>query len=344
MKQLTFFLIYCLFIQVSVGQTSSLEITETYSLPKTSIRAIETNSDGQLWFAGSNGIIGSIKDSTMEMDTINIEGKTPQFRSIAATDKAIYILSIEDPALLYTFPKQNFTAAFKELSYREEHEKVFYNSLKLNGSLGVAMGDPTDGYLSVLISNDQKSWQKLDGSILPTIFEGEAGFAASNTNVSIQGDRIWIATGGMKARVFYSYDAGKSWKVSNTPLQQGAKMTGIFSMDFHDENLGIIAGGNWEEKSSKINTLALTLDGGKNWKPLANGSVLGYISCVQFVPGKKGQHVIATSTEGTYYSVDTGKNWEKIADEGYYTLRMIDQSEAWMATYEKIVKVKINLN
>jgi hypothetical protein len=43
---------------------------------------------------------------------------------------------------------------------------------------------------------------------LPRTANGEAAFAASNTNIVIKGNNTWIVSGGMKARVFYSADKG----------------------------------------------------------------------------------------------------------------------------------------
>ena len=57
-----------------------------------------------------------------------------------------------------------------------------------------------------------KTWNKLSCESLPKTVEGEAAFAASNTNIVLKGNKVWIVSGGKKARVFYSSDKGKTWQ------------------------------------------------------------------------------------------------------------------------------------
>jgi hypothetical protein len=66
---------------------------------------------------------------------------------------------------------------------------------------------------------------------LPRTANGEAAFAASNTNIVIKGNNTWIVSGGMKARVFYSADKGNTWEVYDTPIVQG-KDDWHFTADF----------------------------------------------------------------------------------------------------------------
>ena len=45
-------------------------------------------------------------------------------------------------------------------------------------------------------------------SQLPKTVEGEAGFAASDTNISIFVDKVWLASGGAVSRILYWEDKG----------------------------------------------------------------------------------------------------------------------------------------
>ncbi|UCE94104.1 MAG: oxidoreductase, partial [Flavobacteriaceae bacterium] len=195
--------------------------------------------------------------------------------------------------------------------------------------------------LSVIRTTDGgNNWQKTDCANLPKVTEGEAAFAASNTNIASYGDKVWIVTGGSKARVLISVDKGESWKVRETPIVQGGKMTGIFTTDFYDELNGIVMGGNWEEKKNGKDSKAITSDGGESWNSI-NSNVPGYISCVQYVPGSKGNNLVAVSTEGLFYSEDAGNNWIRIYDKGYYSLRFSGPNEIWLSGHEEIVKIKL---
>ena len=76
-------------------------------------------------------------------------------------------------------------------------------------------------------------------------------FAASNTNIKIIDNIIWIVTGGAKARVFKSVDFGDTWEVFDTPIIQGDGPQGIYSVDFAYELNGIVVGGNYYETKRK---------------------------------------------------------------------------------------------
>lgn len=320
-----------------------LEFVEQYDLPETSIRAIEVVDDNTLWFAGSGGKYGRIINGEMQLDSIEHKGNSPHFRSIAYNGQFIFLLSIEDPALLFKIDPEQSLGNY-ELVYQESNPKVFYDSMIFfDPQNGIAMGDPTENCLSILRTKDAGlNWTKNSCKTLPEIAEGEAAFAASNTNIAAKGKTAWIATGGVKARVFKSTDLGQNWTVIDTPIVQGGKMTGIFSIDFYDEKQGIIMGGNWEDKADGEASKAVTDDGGKTWRLIAENQLPGYISCVQYVPKGKGKKICAVSTEGIYYSDNSGSHWEKIENEGYYTLRFLHKGTAWVAGHEKISKIKID--
>jgi photosystem II stability/assembly factor-like uncharacterized protein len=225
------------------------------------------------------------------------------------------------------------------LVYREDHESVFYDSMTfLNSKDGIALGDPTDNCLSLLMTRDGgDSWAKIPCDDLPETFDGEAGFAASDSNIATFGDSIWVATGGSKARIWRSADKGEHWETFETPMVQGKSMTGIFSLDFSGPNEGIIMGGNWEDKDNGSKTKALTRDGGKTWVLVSEGKMPGYISCVQYLPGSEGREIMAVSTQGVFYSGDRGLTWSKVSEEGFYSLRFENRESAWLSRNNEIV-------
>ena len=133
----------------------------------------------------------------------------------------------------------------------------------------------------------------------------------------------FIATGGKEANVLVGSEYGKNWKKYKTPIVQGEKMTGIFSIDNLSMDTAIIAGGNWSSKENTENAMAITVNGGINWKIKENNP--GYISCVQFIP--KTKNIVACSTTGIYYSNDLAKSWKKVSENGYYTFRISGNGE-----------------
>lgn len=272
---------------------------------------------------------------------INKDSLHPEFRSIAKTKDAIFILSVANPALLYKISNDRKVV---KLVYQEENEKVFYDSMQfLDTNFGVAMGDPVSNCLNIIITNDGgNTWQKIPCDKLPKVEEGEAAFAASNTNVMLRNNKIIIVSGGKKSRCFVSEDKGNTWQVYNTPIVQGKTMTGIFTADFYDENIGFIAGGNYEKQEDNSNNKAITKDGGKTWQLVGQSQGFGYASCIQFVPNSKGKSLICVGGTGVHYSNDSGNTWKKmLEDKDLYTIRFQNDSIAYAGGKNKIVKLTI---
>lgn len=315
-----------------------------YNLNNSSIRAIEIVNDSILWFAGSNGNFGRIINNHIEIGSLQeFNSKKLNFRSIAFNGDHLFLLSIENPAILLKLNPFGKKISQPKIVYQEHHEKVFYDSMKFfNNKDGIAIGDSTDGCLSVILTKDGgNSWHKILCQNLPEIYDGEAAFAASNTNIAIIKNTVWIATGGKRSRIFKSSNKGKNWIAHTTPIIQGKTMTGAFTVDFYDRNNGIIMGGNWEEKNSFKDTKASTHDGGKTWNLIANNQTPGYISCVQYIPQTKGKKIMAVSTEGIYYSNNKGGSWKKISDKSFYTIKFTNKNTAWLAGNNKIAKIKL---
>lgn len=314
---------------------------EKFKMDSTSIRAIEIINDSTVVYAGSIGDIGIITASGKLKATKKIVTDTivPHFRALAYTKKAFYALSVGNPALLYKYHDNVI-----DIVYKEEHEKVFYDCIKFFDELnGIAIGDPTDTCLSVLITRDGgNSWGKMNCEDLPKIEEGEAAFAASNTNIAIVGENAWIVTGGLKARVFHTSDMGLTWNVYNTPIVQGKNTTGIYSVDFYNETQGIICGGDYTDKFGNYANKAITNDGGKTWEIVAENMEPNYVSCVQYVPNTQGKEVFAVSTNGIFYSKNAGVNWVKLSNEGFYTIRFASSTIAWLSGNEVIAKIILN--
>lgn len=317
---------------------SKVSIEEVYKNDSLSIRAITVIGEN-LAFAGNNGVYGlyHAKNHSTKINVQKKDSLKPEFRAVANTATDFFILSVGNPALLY----KTGDAGKMELVYTEENENVFYDAMNFwNDREGIAMGDPTENCLSIIITRDGgKSWYKLACKDLPEIADGEAAFAASNSNIAIQGDKTWILSGGKKSRVFYSEDKGKSWQVFETPLIQGESTSGGYSMDFYDEKNGFIIGGDYTKPEVNQANKAGTQDGGKTWKLVGEGMAPGYKSSIRYIPGSKGRGLIATGFTGIHYSKDAGKTWNKLSKEGFYTLRFINDTLAYAAGKGRIAKL-----
>ena len=314
-------------------------IVEPVLVDSLSIRAIEIMGN-TVAFAGSDGHFGvyipsqdKVNRNRQQHDSIY-----PEFRAVASTSEDFFMLSVGNPALLYKTGDQGEM----ELVYTEEHEKVFYDSMDFwNDEEGIAMGDPVEDCLSIIVTRDGgKSWKKISCGDLPEIEEGEAAFAASDSNIAIKGDKTWIVTGGMVSRVFFSPDKGRSWEVFELPIINGKATTGAYSVDFYDELYGIVIGGDYTVPDGNSANKAVTEDGGKTWNLVADGKDPGYKSSVRYVPGGDGKEVVAVGFTGISYSTDGGASWEDLSDESFYTIRFLNDSTAFAAGKHRLAKIK----
>jgi photosystem II stability/assembly factor-like uncharacterized protein len=307
-----------------------------------SIRALEVVDENTVWWAGSNGLVGHTNDGgkSWKADTLSYEGKVLQFRAISVTSKAVFVLSIESPALLFKSTDQGQSW---KVVYQEDHASAFYDAMQFwDDDNGIAMGDPTDGCISIIITKDGgENWTKLPCRQLPAAAEGEAAFAASNSNIALYGDHAWIVTGGAKARILHSPDKGKNWSISQSPIKEGGQMTGIYSVAFWDVNHGIIFGGDWNDKASNRQNKAVTSDGGKSWQLVADGTGPGFRSSVKYFPNGKGKAILAVGIPGISVSADAGKNWTVLSTESWYAAGFVPGTNAcWLAGHTKIGRVK----
>lgn len=301
-----------------------------------SIRAIDFLDQQTLAFAGNNGVYGTytipqdkIRSNILTNDSINFE-----FRAIAHNNQDFFMISVANPALLY----KTGDGGKMELVYTEQGEAVFYDAMAFwNTNEGLAIGDSNQGCFSILITRDAgNSWKRLPCEALPPFIEGEGAYAASNSNIKIIGDTTWIAT---TKRFLKSMDKGKTWVAQETPISGSTPYHGMYSMDFYDENVGFAIGGDFSEPNGNYANKALTIDGGKTWNLVADGEIPGYQSCVQFLPNGKGDKLVSVGFTGIHYSADQGQSWKKLSEEGFYTIRFLNDSIAFAAGKNRIAKL-----
>jgi len=332
-------LLIVLFVSCSESVTpvkfNSVTVEDIYT-DSFSIRAIELMGNN-LAFAANKGTFGSVdlKTGKIRSNVEKYHTGIPEFRAIAHTANDFFMLSVGSPALLY----KTGGKGHMELVYKEEGEGVFYDAMTfINDKDGIAVGDSVDGCLSIIITADGgTTWSKLPCSQLPKGIDGEGAFAASNTNIASVGNHVWVGT--TSGRIFYSSNKGQGWTVFQTPIRNSAPTEGIYSIDFLDKNIGIAIGGDYTNPSNSAANKAITKDGGKTWKLLADGVEPLYKSCVQFVPGTEGNGVVAVGFTGVSYSSDRGVSWKELSKESFYTLRFQNDSIAYAAGKNRISKL-----
>ncbi|NJB37955.1 WD40/YVTN/BNR-like repeat-containing protein [Croceivirga sp. JEA036] len=301
-----------------------------------SIRAITFLDKNTLAFAGSNGLYGTytLPTAVLRSNRMQFDSIAPEFRAIAHNTKDFFMMSVGSPALLY----KTGTNGEMDLVYSEEGENVFYDAMAFwNSEEGIAVGDTSNGCLAILITrNGGASWSRVACTNLPKAIEEEGAYAASNSNIVLLGDTTLVAT---TKRFLKSVDKGKTWTAIETPIKGTTDYHGMYSMDFYNASTGFVIGGDFAQPEGNAANKALTKDGGNTWQLVADGKNPGYKSCVQFVPHSDGKELVSVGFNGINYSADQGHTWKTLSEEGFYTLRFLNDSIAYAAGKGRIAKL-----
>ena len=306
-----------------------------------SIRALQIY-DGKVWYSGTDSKFGyvSLKDFT-DKKQMRLSEEKLEFRTLAQDKHSFYAINIGSPANFFKINKKNLTF---EIVNKDDDKNAFYDALHFYKNKFYTFSDPNeDLYLkfSEFLMDDGIFYLKSYPEYI--MVEGEAAFAASNTNIATSKNYLWLATGGKVARVFRLDLKKNSFEAFETPFIQGTASTGIYSIDFYNKNFGIAVGGDYTKQAENINNIATTNDGGKTWQIQASGKNGGYKTCVKFRPKSKGKDIIAVGDQNIEFSNDYGKIWKTISEEkGLYACEWIDENTLVFAGKNRIVKMEIN--
>lgn len=302
-----------------------------------SLRGLHVVSNSEIWASGSGGTIIHTTNGG-EAWTVQIVSGAEEldFRDIhAIDDKTIVAITSGTPARIY---RSSDGGSNWEIVFEEKDEKFFLDALSFfDGQHGIVMGDPMEGVLFLLETHDGgKTWAP--SSTAPTTNPGEAGFAASGTNMIVVGKQtVMIALGGAEpdqthatSRILVSGNRGTDWKFGSVPMPRGPA-SGIFSICFIDSDDGVAVGGDYLNPDATTGNYAVTRDGGKTWtvpdRPLPPD---GYRSCVAVWMNKKKPELIAVGPSGTDRSSDRGTSWSRISNEGYHAIEFSpDGTHGW---------------
>jgi photosystem II stability/assembly factor-like uncharacterized protein len=283
------------------------------------LRGVSAVSERVVWVSGAASTVLRTTDGGETWKKLKVTSDTLDFRDVDAIDaQTAYVLSIGNGPASRIYKTTDGGTTWT-LQFKSEDEKAFFDAMSFwDSDHGIVIGDSIDGHFCILITdNGGRLWQRVPAAVLPSALENEGAFAASGTNIAVHGSGLaWIATGaGPRARVLRTNDRGRTWKIADTPIASGPA-AGIFSIAFRDAMHGVIVGGDYTKEKDAIRNLAITSDGGVNWK-LVEG-LSGYRSVVAYVPGS--QRLVAVGPSGADYSDDDGHTWSSLEGAGFDTL------------------------
>ncbi|WP_336960006.1 glycosyl hydrolase [Chryseobacterium contaminans] len=327
------------FLSVGIAAFSQqVENIEVILNDKISIRALELY-DNKVWYSGSESKFGfvDLKDIKNQKQ-IKLSDDKLEFRTLAQDKNSFYAINIVSPARFFKIDKKDLKS---QIVYTDSAKTAFYDALHfVNDKLAYTFSDADSDLLLKLAVYKDGKWGMFKNNV--KLNEGEAAFAASNTNISSTKKNLWIATGGKASRIIKLNLKNEKLEIFNTPFIQGESSQGIYSIDFYDDQFGIAVGGDYTKQDANVNNIATTRDGGKTWQIQASGQNAGYMTCVKIKPGSKGKEVMAVGDQHISYSSDFGKTWKKISDEkGLYVGQWIDDNRIVFAGKDRILIMKI---
>jgi len=292
------------------------------------LRGLHVYSSDDVWASGSNGTIVNTFDGGEKWHVHRVPGAEElDFRDIHAIDDGTVIaITSGTPARVY---RSTSGGSNWSLAYESTDERVSFGSVCfLDDRRGIVMGDPVGDGLYLLATRDAgKTWRPFKQ--VPRVFPGEAGFAASGTNmISTEGKKVFIGLGShlegqasQTSRILFSLDSARSWKKTAVPIARSPS-AGIFSICFANKKDGVAVGGDSNRADDSSSNYAVTHNGGLTWStPALREPPSGFRSCVS-VWLKYGREVnmIAVGPNGTDRSTDLGQKWHRISNEGFHAV------------------------
>ncbi|HWN08167.1 MAG TPA: hypothetical protein VNO50_02645 [Pyrinomonadaceae bacterium] len=302
------------------------------------LRGVSAVSARVAWASGQGGTYTRTTDGGRNWRSGIVPGaEALDFRDVDAFDaNTAYLLAIGegDKSRIY---KTIDGGATWTMQFKNENPAAFFDAMAFwDRDHGIAMSDPVEGrFLIITTADGGRSWIPAPSRGMPPALEGEGGFAASGTCITVQGrNNVWFGTGGPNgARVFRSSDRGRTWAVSTTPLASG-KAAGVFSLTFWNARNGIAVGGDYTKEDDAAGNVTTTHDGGRTWKTVESSRPAGYRSGVARVSGAARLRLIAVGPSGTDYSLDGGRSWNPIGGDGFHAVNFAGVSAAGWAVGE----------
>lgn len=304
-----------------------------------SLRGLHVLSENDIWASGTGGtIVNSINGGETWRVKIVPGAEELDFRDIHAIDDGTVVaITSGTPARIY---RTTDGGSNWKLMYENKDERVFLDALSFwDDQTGIVMGDPIGESLFLLATSDGgKTWKRRKD--VPRVLPGEAGFAASGTNMITTGSqKVFIGLGSHQAekskktsRILISDNAGTDWSAATVPIKRNPS-SGIFSICFANPKDGVAVGGDYQQPDGTSSNYAATHDGGKTWKtPSRRRPPSGFRSCVaKWVDGRE-VNFVAVGTNGTDLSTDLGNQWRRVSNEGFHAIDFTPDGKHGWAT------------
>jgi photosystem II stability/assembly factor-like uncharacterized protein len=304
------------------------------------LRGVDNVGKGVVWASGTHGTVlrSENNGTTWQHCPTPPDADKLDFRGIQAFDAKTAIVMSSGKGDLSRLYKTLDSCQTWKLFAKNPDKEGFWDVLRALGpdELEVA-GDSVDHMLVsekrghvlpvwTLHGEDDLTENFTDHFFELTADPQEGGFAASNSTL-VLGTRPhvnpiwsyqWLATGDENHSYVHREATEETMTCEpcrkqslrvETPMSQGAPSAGIFSLSFHDDQVGIAVGGDYQKPDATAKTAAFSNDSGKSWG-LAHVPPHGYRSAVAYDAATKTW--ITVGPNGTDISTDDGRNWRAL--------------------------------
>ncbi len=306
------------------------------------LRGIDNVGGGIAWASGTNGTVLRTEDGgyLWQSCTIPPGAEHLDFRGIQAFDSNTAIVMSSGKGDLSRLYKTTDGCQTWKLVAKNPDALGFWDSIQAGDFENLAdhrydqeealiLGDSVNGQIKLWEWKEGWEERELEANyyVKDKADQGEGSFAASNSVLLFartpQLDPTWkyifrFASGTSK-HSFVSILRFEQTKTCEpcraeslrveTPMAQNSETSGIFSLGFRSDLVGVVVGGDYEKPEDSTRTAAYSEDGGRTWK-LSQTPPHGFRSAVAYDADLKTW--ITVGPNGTDISTDDGRNWRAV--------------------------------
>ena len=314
---------------------ASFTLTQLDSGTTARLQAVSVASDDVIWASGLDGTFVRSTDGGATWSAgVVADAEESQFRDVHAVDAdTAYLMSAGSGGASRIYKTTNGGASWT-LQFVNDIETAFYDCMDFwDADHGLAYSDSVDGDIVLIKTSDGESWERVPTSTLPPALEGEGGFAASGTCVTVSGDATaYVAMGVNAARILRTRDRGESWEAIATPVPHGNETSGLTTVAFLESGAGVAAGGDISTPEAYADTVAVSEDGGESWWLVAGPTFPGAVYGIAYVPGARTPTTfVAVGPGGASYSTDNGSSWTSISPDAYWSVAFTPSGTGFLA-------------
>ncbi len=304
------------------------------------LQAVSVVNDLVVWASGVRGTVVRTTDGGTTWVAQVVPGADSlEFRDIHAFDADRAVVLAAGPGDRSRVYRTENGGASWLLTFTNREPKAFFDCFDFHGEVGIAFSDAVgDAFPLIRSADGGRTWAAYappGGTIRP--LAGEGAFAASGTCVVMRSDlSAWVGTavGGRVLR----FGVDKSSAIG-TPIFNAAPASGIASLAFAGDRLGMAAGGDLGAPDAYLDNVIVSIDGGRSWALAGRPAFPGPVYGLAYVPLQP-KTVVAVGPKGAAWTEDHGETWALLDGGNYWGIGFSSTGIGWLTgPAGRIVKV-----